>query len=195
MCAPGRNVSAWPVRDMTAAAGHAAAIEGTADMPYRKSEGAPDPFGSSNSLHHLADVLHLRRRGEAVAHPAWREDRRGVSLRGREARHHREVQVARSSEAGLGKTDRPEQRTGAPAAPVFVWIRGLNGAALTLTCAGGGDCAPRGEQTMTTQARTASKTKTERDIRNEQMSTFPAEPGWLLCSLAWLPSVKKQEES
>jgi hypothetical protein len=45
----------------------------------------------------------------------------------------------------------------------------------------------------TTQARTASKTKTERDIRNEQMSTFPAEPGWLLCSL--LPLRYEEEKS
>jgi hypothetical protein len=35
----------------------------------------------------------------------------------------------------------------------------------------------------TIKARTASKTKTGREIRNEQTSTFRAEPGWLLCSL------------
>jgi hypothetical protein len=45
----------------------------------------------------------------------------------------------------------------------------------------------------TTQARTASKTKTERDIRNEQTSTFPAEPGWLLCSL--LPLRYEEEKN
>ena len=41
----------------------------------------------------------------------------------------------------------------------------------------------REEAMKTIKARTASKTKTEREIRNEQTSTFLAEPGWLLCSL------------
>jgi hypothetical protein len=45
----------------------------------------------------------------------------------------------------------------------------------------------------TTKARTASKTRTEREIRNEQTSTFPAEPGWLLCSL--LPLRYEEEKN
>ena len=67
----------------------------------------------------------------------------------------------------------------------------MNGAASTLTCAGGGDCAPRGEQAI--KARTASKTKTEREIRNEQTGAFRAEPGWLLCSL--LPLRYEEEKN
>jgi hypothetical protein len=51
----------------------------------------------------------------------------------------------------------------------------------------------REEAMKTIKARTASKTKTEREIRNEQTSTFLAEPGWLLCSL--LPLRYEEEKN